>query len=253
MYKIRYKDKVRIGNPLIEYKDYMEYTGNYMSNIIEFRENINDYIEGNITLEELEESFNILNKDRVEQIKTMIGILYKGIYKELTIEIAKNIIGMMVRELSVYQYMDDIYEEEFGDLEKKDTVIDKPYIKYIRKYLENYVEEDDYIGSYCCDIVSYKEMMDNIRNLYKERKPLISKLKDENGKVLSLDEKDMISTYLKGIDIIEFDINFWLEKIYAKEHIKELAKSNSEKGLKTFIFYDKPQEKDIEDVHKKEV
>lgn len=231
MYKIRYKDECHFENPYTEHKYYMEYTGNYMSNIIEFRENINNYIEGNITLEELEESFCILNKDRVEQIKTMIDILHKEINEELNDEIEQGIIGMMVREYSVYQYMYDIYEE-FGDLEKKDTVLDKSYIKYIRKYLENYVEEDDYIGSYYCDIVSHKEMIDNTINLHKERKPLISKLEDENDKVLNLDEKDMISTYLKGIDIIEINTDIRLLKTYVQEVIK-----SNEKGEKPYFFH----------------
>lgn len=209
MYKIRYKDEVHIVNPLIEYKYYMEYTNNYVWNIDEIRENINDYYEGHLTYEELEENVHILDKDRIRQIDKLVGLLNKEDDMKTWYEIVRNIKAMMIRELSVYQYMEYAYEKECRRLGEKKITKDKnkSFLEDLKKYLESYIEDDESIDCYYRGYINYGKMISKSQTLYPERKSIVIKLEEIKNKVLSRDEKNMLTTYLKAINVIEADID----------------------------------------------
>lgn len=219
MYKIKYKDENHIKNPLIEYRYPIEYTNDYVLNIDEIKENINKYYKGYITYEELEESINVLDEDRIDMLSKVIFMLYKEKDQELKREIAQNINGLMSRELTVLQYMDDIYKEEYSRSGKKNTY-KYEYLEDLKKYLENFIEEDVSIGCYDCGYANYEEMISNSKILFPEREPLWIKLEEAYGKVLSQNEKDILATYLMAIEIIEFELCEQLKDACLREYIK---------------------------------
>ena len=69
--------------------------------------------------------------------------------------------------------------------------------------MENFIEEDGNINGYYCGYANFEEMKSNSKILFPERKSLWIKLEEAYDKVLSQNEKDILTTYLMAIEIIE--------------------------------------------------